>query len=59
MNIFMSFQKLLIKAQEQHTIMTSVLEPVFDICKHPFFIDTYRALHTAMVNSRNYGVNSS
>jgi hypothetical protein len=55
----MNFQRLLIKAQEQRVIMTSVQEPIFDICKHPSFISTCRAeLHVAMMNSRNSSVNS-
>jgi hypothetical protein len=58
MNIFMSFQSLLIKAQEQRVIRTGVQEPQFDIRKHPFFIGTCRALQTTMVNSRNAGVNT-
>ena len=56
MNLYKSYNRILIRAQDDRVNATGVSEPRFSVMVHPFFINTNKAIQNAMKRSRAVGV---
>ncbi|KAG0571738.1 hypothetical protein KC19_VG038500 [Ceratodon purpureus] len=56
MNIYMSFNRMICRKQDDRCNLTGVNETRFKITEHPLFMKTTRAVNSAMKKSRDGGV---
>ena len=56
MNMYMSFNQMLCRGQDDRICTTNTIEFRFKITEHPLFMKTTRVVNYAMVKNRDAGV---